>query len=277
MNMLQRLHGKVALVTGGAAGLGKAIAQRLTVEGAKVTITDIQSSVGQATATECGFDFLEQDVTDELQWDRIVQTIRDRQGGLHILVNNAGIIGPQDALTPQNTRLEDWRKIFAVNVEGVFLGCRAAIPAIHASGGGSIINISSTAGLSATPHTTAYGAAKAAVRQLTRSVAQHCLEEKLSIRCNSVHPGNTRTELWDKIAEEAARKRGVPFEQVVNESASLNPMGGFTSTADVGAAVAFLASEDSRRITGSKLVLDGGFFHCNTYYVRRLQKEMSRR
>src|SRR5689334_8760230 len=120
---MARLNAKVALVTGGASGLGKAIAQRLAVEGARVVITDVQRDLGQATASECGFNFLAQDVTDEVQWFEIVAAVERQHGQLHILVNNAGILGPRDEINPENTRLADWRKIFAVNVEGVFLGC----------------------------------------------------------------------------------------------------------------------------------------------------------
>jgi NAD(P)-dependent dehydrogenase (short-subunit alcohol dehydrogenase family) len=260
---------KVALVTGGASGLGKAIAQRLAAEGAKVVITDVQVPLGEATAAEFGCDFLTQDVTDEAQWSQIICEIQQRHGGLQILVNNAGITGPMDAVSPEDTRLADWRRIFAVNVEGVFLGCRAAIPAMHASGGGSIINMASIAGLLATPYGTAYGASKAVVRQLTKSVAQHCVERRMKIRCNSVHPGNVRTPLWDKQAAENAHRRGVSFETIVKESQAVIPMGDFTQPQDVAAAVAFLASEDSRHMTGAKLIVDGGFIHCDTYELHK--------
>lgn len=262
-----RLDDKVALVTGGASGLGKAVAERLTSEGARVVITDLQVTLGEATAAEFGCDFLAQDVTDEMQWSRIIGEIKRRHGRLQILVNNAGITGPMDAVSPEDTRLADWRRIFAVNVEGVFLGCRAAIPAIHASGGGSIVNISSIAGLSATPYGTAYGASKATVRQLTKSVAQHCVERQLKIRCNSVHPGNVRTPLWEKQAEENARKRGISLEVFVEQNRSAIPMGEFTQPQDIAAAVAFLASEDSRHMTGAKLIVDGGIIHCDTYHL----------
>ena len=274
---MQRLKSKVALITGGVTGIGKAIAQRLQAEGASVVITDVQDSLGIETAAECGFSFFAQDVTDETQWSEIVRQIQVRHGGLHILVNNAGILGPRDAVTPENTRLADWRKVFAVNVDGVFLGCRAAIPAIHAAGGGSIINIASIAGMSATPYATAYGASKATVRQLTKSVAQHCVEARLNIRCNSIHPGNVRTPLWDRQAEERAQKLGVTFERIVRDAEALIPMGGLTLAEDIGAAVAFLASDEARRITGEKLVIDGGSIHCNTYHLMRRQEEMSRR
>lgn len=262
---MERLAGRVALVTGGASGLGKAIAQRLQLEGARVVIADVQAPLGEATAAECGFDFLVHDVASEPAWEEVMSAIQRRHGGLHILVNNAGILGPRDAVTPEDTRLADWRRVFTVNVEGVFLGCRAAIPAIHASGGGSIINMSSVAGLLATPYAAAYGASKAAVRQFTKSVAQHCAEKKMKIRCNSLHPGNVRTAMWDSHAAEVARQRGVPLETVVKEGEAAIPMGEFTEPRDIASAVAFLASDDARHVTGGKLVVDGGIIHCDTY------------
>lgn len=264
---MRRLEGKTALVTGGASGLGKAIAERLARDGARVVITDVQRELAEATAGESGFVFLEQDVRDEERWTEIVREIGIRFGPLNILVNNAGIVGPMHAVSPVNTSLALWRTIFAVNVESVFLGCRAAIPAMKRAGGGSIVNISSVAGLLASPFATAYGASKAAVRQLTKSVAQHCAQEKLSIRCNSVHPGNVRTPLWDRQAREIAKVRGVPIEQVIAEGQAEIPMGGFTRAEDVAAAVSFLASDESRHMTGAKLIVDGGIVHCDTYHM----------
>lgn len=224
----KRLQGRVALVTGGASGLGKAIAERLLADGARV----------------------------------------EREfGAPHVLVNNAGILGRLDAASPENTSLAAWRKIFAVNVEGVFLGCRAAIPVMKRSGKGSIINMSSVAGVLATPHATAYGASKAAVRQLTKSVAQYCAHEKVNVRCNSVHPGNVRTPLWDRQASELAQLRGITIDQVIAEGKTEIPMGDFTLPEDVAAGVAFLVSDDARHVTGSKLMVDGGVIHCDTYHV----------
>lgn len=271
-----RLDGKTALVTGGASGLGKAIALRMAREGATVVITDVQASLGQVVARECGFVFYEQDVADELQWNSVMSQIRERQGYLHILVNNAGILGPRDAVSPEETRLADWRKIFAVNVEGVFLGCRAAIPLINASGGGAIVNMSSQAALLATPHGVAYGASKAAVVHLTRSVAQHCVERKMKIRCNSLHPGDVRGPMSDSTAIEMARTRGVSAEQVSQEWQSTIPMGSFIELEDVENAVLFLVSDESRYMTGAKLVIDGGSVYCNTFHRRILREQMNR-
>jgi len=262
---MKRLDQKVALVTGGASGLGKAIAQRLAFEGATVLIGDLQRELGRAAAAAGSFTFFEQDVCDETQWTQIVGEIEKRFGRLDILINNAGILGSLEAASPENTSLANWRKIFAVNVEGVFLGCRAAIPALRRAGSGSIVNLSSMADRIATPYATAYGASKAAVRQLTVSVAQYCAEQKLNVRCNSVHPGMIRTPLLDQSIAETAQQRGVSFDQVVAEYKASVPLGDFTRAEDVAAAVAFLASDDARHVTGSALLVDGGIVHCNTY------------
>jgi 3(or 17)beta-hydroxysteroid dehydrogenase len=252
----------VALVTGGASGLGRAIAERLTADGARVVITDVQSAQGHATAADSGFIFLEQDVCDEIGWARVVTEVEERCGRLDVLVNNAGILGPTGSTSPENSRFVDWKRIFAVNVDSVFLGCRAAIPAMKRAGGGSIINISSVAALLATSQGTAYGASKAAVRQLTKSVAQYCAQEKLNIRCNSVHPGNVRTALWDTWAEETAQSRGVVVDEIIAQARALIPLGDFTLPEDVASMVSFLASNESRHMTGAKLVVDGGIVHC---------------
>jgi len=262
---MRRLDGAVAMITGGASGLGKAIAERLASEGAIAVITDIQATMGASTASECGFTFFEQDVCDEVQWPRIIQEIEDRFGRLDVLVNNAGVLGATDRVNPENTRLADWRRVFAVNVEGTFLGCRSAIPAMRRAGSGSIINISSVAGLSATPYATAYGASKAAVRQLTKSVAQYCAQQGLSIRCNSVHPGNVRTPLLEKYVADVSRARGVAAEDVLASMRAAIPMGDFSHPEDVAAAVSFLVSPDSARMTGTMLLVDGGSMDCDTF------------
>jgi 3(or 17)beta-hydroxysteroid dehydrogenase len=260
-----RAEGKVAVVTGGASGLGLAISCRLVAGGFTVVITDIQTGQGEAKAAEHGFTFLPQDVRDETRWSEVIREVEDRFDRLDVLVNNAGIIGPTDAATPENARLEDWRRIFAINVEGVFLGCRAALPAMRRTGSGSIVNISSIAGLLATPYNTAYGASKAAVRQITKSVAQHCAEQKLKIRCNSVHPGDVRTEIWDSRNRDRAAARGIAFEDILAKAQASIPVGEFTTPEDIAAAVSFLASDDSRHITGTKIIVDGGFVACDTY------------
>lgn len=263
--MSARLQGKVALVTGGASGLGRAIALRFAQEGASVVISDLQRGAGDETAHELQVDFLEHDVRDEKQWGAVVAGVESRHGTLNILVNCAGILGPMTANDPVETPLEDWRQILAVNADGVFLGCKTTIPAMVRSDGGSIVNISSIAGLVATPYATAYGASKATVRQLTKSVAQYCAERRLNIRCNSVHPGDVRTPLWDRGAEESARARGISLEEVIEEHRATIPLGEFTLPEDIAAAALFLASDEARCITGIKLIVDGGRVNCDSF------------
>jgi 3(or 17)beta-hydroxysteroid dehydrogenase len=262
---MRKHNSTVALVTGAASGIGRAIADRLALEGARVVITDIQCDAGAAAASEGGFIFYEHDVCQEAQWSRIIREVESRVGYLTILVNNAGILGPTDASNPETTRFDDWKRLFAVNVDSVFLGCRAAIPAMRRAGRGAIINVSSIAAMRATPNATAYGAGKAAVRQLTKSIAQHCAQERLNIRCNSVHPGVVRTPLWNAGALELAHQRGIAIEDFIAETEAAVPMGDFTRAEDVAAAVSFLASDDARHITGAKFVVDGGLVSCTSY------------
>jgi 3(or 17)beta-hydroxysteroid dehydrogenase len=255
---MRRLDQRTALVTGGASGLGAAISRRLAAEGANVVISDVQVTAGQTLAAELHGDFIEHDVTDEQQWTAVVRTIEERYSALHILVNNAGITGPMDNVTPENTTLSDWRKIHQVNVEGVFLGCRSAIPALRRSGGGVIINLSSIAALLPMPDGMAYGASKAEVWHITKSVALHCARDGSKIRCNSIHPGNILTPMLQKAMAGIAQRQGVPYEQIVEEFRSESPQGEFQEPEDVANAVLFLVSDEAKHITGIKLSVDGG-------------------
>jgi 3(or 17)beta-hydroxysteroid dehydrogenase len=267
------LNQKVALVTGGASGIGSAIARRLSADCATVVITDIQPSLGQETARRGRFEFLQQDVCDELRWNEVVQTLMERFGRLDVLVNNAGILGPMESVTPENTRIADWKRVFAVNVDGAFLGCRAAIASMRKTGqGGAIVNVGSIAGTLATPYATAYGASKAAVNQLTKSVAQYCAQERLKIRCNCVLPGSVRTDMWTAQATQSARQRGVSLEQLITEGEGEVPMGDFTRPEDIAAAVSFLASNEARHITGIQLIVDGGIVGCDTFQMMRVNE-----
>jgi len=255
---MTRLINKVAIVTGGAAGLGAAIVRRLKSEGAAVIVTDIQLDAGQRLADELGCLFLEHDVTDETQWENVVSHVEREYGALHVLVNNAGIEGDFDMADLESATLTEWRTVHRVNLEGIFLGCRAAVPTIRRAGGGAIINLSSTAGLVATPDFLAYGSSKAAVRHLTMSVALHCARNGSRVRCNSVHPGIVLTPMLYRIIEDLAKKRSVSAAQILREFKSEIPQGEFQDPDDVAHAVLFLASEEARRITGIQLVVDGG-------------------
>lgn len=255
---MQRVSGKTAIVTGGASGIGKAIAQLLAAQGAKVLVTDVQAAEGRAVAGEIGGAFLSQDVCDEARWLEVVSEAERRFGALGILVNNAGVGDGLGAVSPEDTSLEDWRRINRINAEGVFLGCKAAIPAMRRAGGGSIVNMSSIAALVGTPFLTAYGASKAAVRQLTMSVALHCAQAGYRIRCNSVHPGQVRTPMLENLFAAAARQAGAPLADVEAQFRSRIPMGEFGSPEDIAYGVLYLASDESRHMTGAQLVIDGG-------------------
>jgi NAD(P)-dependent dehydrogenase (short-subunit alcohol dehydrogenase family) len=253
-----RVSGKVAIVTGGASGLGEAIARMLVREGAKVTVTDVQIDKGKALADELGCRFLGQDVSSEPRWQEVIETVEEDDGALHILVNNAGVGDALDAVSPEDTRLEDWQRIHKINSEGVFLGCRTAIPAMKRSGGGSIINMSSIAALVATPFLTAYGASKAGVRQFTMSVALHCAQTRTGIRCNSVHPGQIRTPMHDALIRDTAAKQGITEEEASAAFSSMIPMGEYGEPDDIAYAVLYLASDESKHVTGTQIVVDGG-------------------
>jgi 3(or 17)beta-hydroxysteroid dehydrogenase len=253
-----RVTGKVSLVTGGASGIGAAIARRLAEEGAQVTITDLQAEAGARLAAELGCAFLQHDVTDETQWKDVIQRIDAQHGALHILVNNAGISTDNPRADTEHVPLAEWQKIQRINVEGVFLGCQIAIPLMRRSGGGSIINMSSVAALLSNPNNPAYGASKAAVRHLTKSTAVYCARNGSKIRCNSVHPGLIWTPLLKGVIERTARTSGISFEQALKESQASVPTGQLISPEDVAHAVLFLASDEAQQITGAQLVVDGG-------------------
>jgi len=242
---MNRVDGKVALVTGAASGIGRACAQRLAAEGARVVATDRNVETGEAAARELGVTFATLDVTDGAAWERVVGAL-DR---LDILVNAAGVGIAGDIET---ATLEQWRFINAVNSEGVFLGCQAAIRVMKATGG-SIVNLSSVAGLIGDPDLPAYCASKGAVRLLTKSIALHCARKGYGIRCNSVHPSFIATPMLDGLV--AGARDPVKARDKLEKAA---PLGRTGQPEEVAALVLFLASDESRFITGSELVIDGG-------------------
>ena len=259
---MRRLEGRCALVTGGAAGIGLATARRLRDEGAAVVITDLARERGEAVAAEHALTFLASDVTSEADWARVAAAV----GTLDVLVNNAALVGSHTNGDPETTDLADLRRVFAVNVEGTLLGCRTALWLMRERGG-SIVNIASVAAETATPFLISYGASKAAVWQLTKSVAQYACEQGLAIRCNAVHPGNARTEMWDANAAQIAAGRGVSVDDIVADTVGRIPMGQFQTADDMAAAVTFLASDDARFVTGTKIVVDGGRTGCDSYHL----------
>ncbi len=249
---MTRLAGKVAFITGAASGIGQAIARRFVAEGARVALADIDEAGSAALAGELGAAalYLRHDVTEEADWIANLARAVAAFGRLDILVNNAGI-GP--AGTIEKTSLEEWRRVHAVNLDGVFLGCKHGIAPLREAGGGSIVNLSSVAGLLGTPTLAAYGSSKAAVRQLTKSVALHCAARRDAIRCNSIHPAFAATPMVERmIAESKApeRTRAALAEQI--------PLGRLGEADEVAALALYLASDESRFVTGGEFVIDGG-------------------
>ena len=255
---MKRVEGKVALVTGGASGIGAACAATLAREGASVVITDLQDPKGEALAREIGGGaiFLHHDVTSEEAWIGVVAEVKRAFGRLDILVNNAGIGLSCPSITQMS--LADFRRQQAVNVEGVFLGLKHSIPLMReAKNGGSIINMSSVAGLKGTAILAGYCATKGAVRLLTKAVALECADAKDGIRVNSVHPGIIETPIWETIVGmEAPGSNSPPDLEAM--SAMIVPLGVKGLPKDIADGVLWLASSESRYVTGTELVIDGG-------------------
>jgi 3(or 17)beta-hydroxysteroid dehydrogenase len=239
------VQGKVALVTGAASGIGRAVAARLADVDFRVVATDVDAAGQEVVDVIAGAVFIEHDVTEEAAWERAIQAALDAYGRLDVLVNNAGIVRAQ-AVT--ETTLADWRALMAVNLDGVFLGTKHGVRAMRRHGdGGSIVNVSSTSGLMGAPFSSAYCASKGAVRLFTKAVALKCAAE--AIRVNSVHPGPVRTPLWRQVGI------GPEDEAAV---AATSPLGRMAEPEEVADAIVYLTSDASRYITGSELVIDGG-------------------
>ena len=244
-----RLEGKVALISGGARGMGAVEARLFAREGAKVVIGDVLEQEGIQTAQEIEnaggqVHFAKLDVTSEENWQEVVTQTTARYGGLDILVNNAGIYRISSL---EQTTLAVWERIMQVNVAGVFLGTKAAIPEMRKRGGGSIVNISSTAALAGSANSSAYQASKGAVRIFTKSTAIEYVKE--GIRANSVHPGVIDTDMIAELLSDPIvrqeRLDGVPLRRI-------------GTAEDVAYAVLYLASDESSFVTGAELVIDGG-------------------
>jgi len=254
----KRLEGKIALITGASQGIGKEIAFLFSNEGATVILSDINDAEGTMVAKEIGEKalYLHLDVSEESNWQKVVNHITSTFSRFDLLVNNAGItgflegFGPQD---PEHASLKSWHSVHAVNSDGVFLGCKYAIQAMKQSGGGSIVNISSRSGLVGIPGAAAYAASKAAVRNHTKTVALYCCEQEYQIRCNSIHPAAILTPLWDPML-------GVGPEREAHMNAIVKdiPMKRMGMPEDVANAALFLSSDESKYITGIELTIDGG-------------------
>lgn len=262
---LFRLDGKVALVTGGARGIGAEVSRAFAAAGAKVMITDLLEELGEATAAAIRrsggqAQFYKHDVCDEGQWEATIDATLNHFGGLDVLVNNAGI----ETLTfLADTKVEDFHRVMEVNVTGVFLGCKHAVIAMRPQGragrGGSIINVSSVAGLVGFTALHAYNASKGGVRLMSKSVAVECGMLKQGIRCNSVHPGLIETQTSSQWLGKFVELGLVDSEQASHEAMlAAIPLGEFGAVQDIAAGVLYLASDASRYVTGTELIIDGG-------------------
>lgn len=251
-----RLDGKVALVTGAARGIGEAIGRAFAAEGARVWLTDIADTSMLADSLGASARAFGLDVRNEADWDAAIEVLLARDGRLDVLVNNAAITGFEDgarAHDPEHASLEDWRAVHAVNLDGTFLGCRAAIRAMRPQGSGAIINISSRSGLVGIPGAAAYASSKAAVRNHSKSVALWCAQQGLSIRCNSIHPAAILTPMWEAMIGDGADREARMAALVAD-----TPLRRFGSVEEVAAMTVYLASDESAYVTGSEFHIDGG-------------------
>jgi 3alpha(or 20beta)-hydroxysteroid dehydrogenase len=242
-----RLEGKVVLVTGAARGIGAAIAHRFAEEGASLVLTDADEAGAGQVATEIGdpSDARAHDVTSEAEWEAVTAWTLDTHGRVDVLVNNAGVFL---AATLQETSLEDFRRVQEVNQVGVFLGMRAVAPVMAERGGGSIINLSSVAGRVGSPYLTAYAAGKWAVRGMTKAVAKELAAS--GVRVNSLHPGQIETDMHVRQRERTP--------ELIDRLVAGIPAGRIGQPEEVADAALFLAGDESRYVTGSELVIDGG-------------------
>ncbi len=243
---MQRVEGKVCIITGAASGIGREDALLLAREGAKVVLTDLNEEAGRQVAAEIGANalFIRHDIASESDWQHVVKTTVEHFGRLDVLVNNAAILALGSI---EDTTLELWQKVQKINGEGYFLGCKYAIQAMKESGGGSIINMSSVAALGAMPMFCAYSASKGAVAAMTRSIALHCKQQGYRIRCNSVHPDGVNTPMTQALAG------GQPIPQ---EALDQDPMNRMAAPRDIANVVLFLAADESRFVNGAEIRVD---------------------
>ena len=256
--MAGRCEGKLALVTGAAQGLGRAHARRLAEEGARVLCSDLNGDGAKESADIINADLgdgtafsIQHDVTDPQAWEAAVDAAREHLGGLNVLINNAGI---GVAGNIESCAFDDWKHCFSVNVDSIFHGCQKALPLMREHAPGSIVNISSIAGLIASDTMPAYNSSKAAVWMLSKSIALHCAKNNMDIRCNSVHPTFVDTPILDGTAKAHSLDKKVLLDKLARQI----PLRKVGEPHDIANAVVYLASDESRFMTGAELKLDGG-------------------
>ncbi|MEM7226456.1 MAG: SDR family oxidoreductase [Pseudomonadota bacterium] len=242
---MARLAGKTVLITGAAGAIGREMVALFAAEGARVAASDLSAPDLDGAALA-----LAQDVTREGEWERALAAVAAELGPLDVLVNNAGHLIAKDL---EETTLEEWRQMLAVNLDSVFLGTRAAVKAMKGRGG-AIVNLSSVAGIVAAPPLAAYGAAKGGVRQFTKAAAIHCAKKGYGIRVNSLHPGFVDSPMVDSIAEAL----GEP-DALKAKLARRQPLGRFANPKEIAQAALYLASDEAAYTTGAELLVDGGF------------------
>ena len=245
-----RLQSRVAIITGGASGIGAAMVRSFGAEGASVVIADVQAGLGADVATETGAIFHEIDVAEDAAWAQLMAMVADRFGRLDVVVNNAGIVSGQSI---EDIDLATWSRVIDVNLTGVMLGCRHGITAMKGNPGGpggALINVASTAAYAAIPTDAAYSATKSAVRLLTKAVAAHCARSGYNIRCNSLHPGATDTPILAPALAAAP--------QLLPVFHSMSPMGRMGRPEEIAAMAVFLASDEASYVTGGEFLVDGG-------------------
>lgn len=252
-----KLDGKVALISGGASGIGAAATRKFVIEGAKVAICDVQDAKGQALAREIGPNaiFVLLDVTSEPSWKEAFETAQRKLGPLTTVINSAGISVPANI---EAETLEGFRRTLAINLEGTFLGCKFGVAALKSAKGAAIVNVASTLGAKAGAIFTSYSASKAGVRLLTRSIALHCAEQGYDIRVNAILPGAIHTEMVEGYIA-AGIAQGATREAVIDGFASVHPMKRLGRPHEPADAIAFLASDEASFITGADLPVDGGY------------------
>jgi 3(or 17)beta-hydroxysteroid dehydrogenase len=251
-----RVQDKVAIVTGGASGVGKADCLLLAREGAKVIVSDIDEKNGQAVAQEIAGKggtavFTKHDIASEPSWEAVIALAKEKFGGLDILVNNAAILAVG---TIEDTSLELYQKIQKVNAEGYFLGCKHGYAAMKERGRGSIVNMSSISGIGGSSSFVAYSASKGAVTAMTRSIAAHSRFHGLDIRCNSIHPDGIKTPMVFNLQAQSGGKMSQ-----VRQNDPKQVMARFSEPEDITQLVLFLASDESKRIQGAEMRIDNGY------------------